>query len=81
MGLPVADLAPAPDLEDWYANLLWFDRRKCPLLTHSATLFTIFEADVTVPSASHAPAGSGADRAQSPGPKSERGTVARTCCW
>ena len=38
---------PAPDVEDWYANLLWFDRRKCLLLTHSATLFTIFEPDVT----------------------------------
>ena len=36
-----------PDPEDWYANLLWFDRRTCLLLTHSATLFTIFEADVT----------------------------------
>jgi hypothetical protein len=31
--LPVADPAPAPDAEDWYANLLWFDRRKCLLLT------------------------------------------------
>jgi hypothetical protein len=41
----VAD--PAPDDEDWYANLLWFDRRKCLLLTHAATLFSIFEADVT----------------------------------
>jgi hypothetical protein len=48
--LPVADLAPAPDPEDWYANLLWFDRRKCLLLTHLATLFTIFEADVTASS-------------------------------
>jgi hypothetical protein len=38
--------APVPDPEDWYANLLWFDRRKCLLLTHSATLFSIFEADV-----------------------------------
>ena len=38
---------PAPDVEDWYANLLWFDRRKCLLLTHSATLFTIFEPEVT----------------------------------
>lgn len=37
---------PAPDAEDWYANLLWFDRRKCLLLTHAATLFAIFEADV-----------------------------------
>jgi hypothetical protein len=46
MRLPLADPAPEPDPEDWYANLLWFDRRKCLLLTHSATLFTIFEADV-----------------------------------
>lgn len=37
---------PAPDAEDWYANLLWFDRRKCLLLTHAATLFSIFEADL-----------------------------------
>jgi len=42
----LAESAPAPDLEDWYANLLWFDGRKCLLLTHSATLFSIFEADV-----------------------------------
>ena len=47
MRLPLADPAPEPDPEDWYANLLWFDRRKCLLLTHSATLFTIFEADVS----------------------------------
>src|SRR5260370_33349480 len=47
IGSPVAEPAPAPDPEDWYANLLWSDRRKCLLLTHSATLFTIFETDVT----------------------------------
>ena len=47
IGLPVTDPAPVPDGEDWYANLLWFDRRKCLLLTHSATLFTIFEPEVT----------------------------------
>jgi hypothetical protein len=35
-----------PDGEDWYANLLWLDGRKCLLLTHAATLFTVFEADV-----------------------------------
>jgi hypothetical protein len=46
VGSPVADPVPARDPEDWYANLLWFDRRKCLLLTHAATLFTIFEADV-----------------------------------
>ncbi len=48
MRLPLADPAPEPDPEDWYANLLWFDRRKCLLLTHSATLFSIFEADAPV---------------------------------
>jgi hypothetical protein len=47
LGSAVAEPAPPPDPEDWYANLLWFDRRTCLLLTHSATLFTIFEADVT----------------------------------
>jgi hypothetical protein len=35
-----------PDGEDWYANLLWLEGRKCLLLTHAATLFTVFEADV-----------------------------------
>ena len=40
LGSAVAEPAPAPDPEDWYANLLWFDRGECLLLTHSATLFT-----------------------------------------
>ncbi len=47
IGVKLADPAPAPDAEDWYAHLLWFDRRKCLLLTHSATLFAIFEPNVT----------------------------------
>jgi len=38
-----ADPGPAPDAE---ANVLRHDRRKCPLLTHAGTLFTMFEADV-----------------------------------
>ena len=38
--------APEPSTQDWYANLLWVDRRKCLLLTHSGTLFSVFEADV-----------------------------------
>jgi hypothetical protein len=42
----VVEPGPTPDAEDWYANLLWFDGRKCLLLTHSATLFSIFQADV-----------------------------------
>jgi Domain of unknown function (DUF6933) len=50
MGVPVAEPAPMPGPEDWYANLLWLERRKCLLLTHSATLFTIFEPNVTAAS-------------------------------
>lgn len=36
---------PAGD-EDWYANIVWIDRRKCLLLTHAATLFPVLAADV-----------------------------------
>ena len=32
--------------EDWYANLLRIGGRKCLLLTHAGTLFTIFQPDV-----------------------------------
>ena len=38
-----------PDGDDWYANLLVLERRKCLLLTHAETLFTIFEPDVRAP--------------------------------
>jgi len=38
--------APAADT-DWYANLLWCERRKCLLLTQAATLFTAVQAGVT----------------------------------
>lgn len=38
-----------PTDEDWYANLLWIDRRKCLLLTHAGTLFPVFAADVRKP--------------------------------
>jgi hypothetical protein len=30
--------APATS-DDWYANLLWVDRRKCLLIVHADTLF------------------------------------------
>ena len=36
---------PAGD-DDWYLNLLWIDRRKCLLITHATTLFTVFAANV-----------------------------------
>jgi hypothetical protein len=41
-----AEPGPTPAAEDWYASLLWSGRRKCLLLTHATTLFSIFEADV-----------------------------------
>lgn len=34
--------------EDWYAHLVYVDRRKCLLLTHARTLFSVFVPDVTV---------------------------------
>lgn len=47
LGVRPASL-PAPDASDndWYANLLWLDRRKCLLLVHAGTLFPVFVADV-----------------------------------
>ncbi len=36
-----------PRATDWYANLLWLDRRKCILLVHSTTLFAAFHPDVS----------------------------------
>ena len=39
-----------PELEssddDWYLNLLWFERRKCLLLTHASTAFSVFVPDM-----------------------------------
>jgi hypothetical protein len=45
--LPDQRPAPPPDEEDWYANLLRLDRRRCLLLTHTASLFTVLEVGVT----------------------------------
>ena len=36
----------APNTNDWYANLVWIERRKCLLLTHAGTLFSMFLPDV-----------------------------------
>ena len=30
----------------WYANLLWLDGRKCLLLAHAGTLFSVFVPDI-----------------------------------
>lgn len=43
----LTDAEPAPD--DWYANLIWIDRRKCLLVVHANTLFPVFVADVRKP--------------------------------
>lgn len=37
--------APPGD-DDWYANQLWLDRRKCLLLTNASTLFPILATDI-----------------------------------
>lgn len=37
-----------PDTTDWYANLLLLDRRKCLLITHADTLYSLFVADIRV---------------------------------
>jgi hypothetical protein len=34
--------------DDWYLNLLWIERQKCLLLTHSGTLFSVFRAGIRV---------------------------------
>jgi hypothetical protein len=43
--LVALDELPASD-EDWYLDLLWIDRRKCLLLTHTGTLFSVFRPNV-----------------------------------
>jgi hypothetical protein len=49
LGREVMLSEPAPSDDDWYLNLLWIDRQKCLLLTHSGTLFSVFRAGVRVP--------------------------------
>ena len=47
LGVGTRELAVIePSDADWYANLLWLDRRKCLLLAHADTLFAILVADV-----------------------------------
>jgi hypothetical protein len=37
-----------PNSDDLYANLLWLDRRKCLLIAHAGTLFSLFVADIRI---------------------------------
>ena len=48
LGGDVTLTEPAPSDDDWYLNLLWIERRKCLLLTHSGTLFSVFRAAIRV---------------------------------
>ena len=41
--------SPQPSEDDWYANLLWVERQKCLLLTHSETLLSVFVPGVRKP--------------------------------
>jgi len=42
--LTLSELPPSDD--DWYLNLVWIERQKCLLLTHTGTLFTVFRVGV-----------------------------------
>ncbi len=47
VGRPSPEAASrAPNGDDWYANLVWIDGRKCLLVTHAGTLFSVFAPDV-----------------------------------
>jgi hypothetical protein len=46
LGKSIDVIEPPPSDEDWYANILWLERRKCLLLTHAGTLFSVFVPDV-----------------------------------
>ncbi len=48
LGRSVSPTERPPGDDDWYANLLWLDRRKCLLLVHAGTLFPVFRTDVLV---------------------------------
>ena len=42
--IPLSELPPTDD--DWYLNLVWIERQKCLLITHTGTLFSVFRAGV-----------------------------------
>jgi hypothetical protein len=42
----LSEILPSDD--DWYLNLLWIERQKCLLLTHSGTLFSVFRVGIRV---------------------------------
>jgi hypothetical protein len=52
--IPKATLVERPpSIDDWYANLMWIEGRKCLLFTHAGTLFSVFVPDVRVRDLTH----------------------------
>jgi len=45
----------SPILANWYANILLIDRRKCVLLTHQNTLYSVFIPGLKKPDFMHFP--------------------------
>jgi len=43
---PTLSTAAPASSNDFYANLIWIEGRKCLLVTHAGTLFSIFTPDV-----------------------------------
>ena len=43
---PALNIAAPASSNDFYANLIWIEGRKCLLVTHAGTLFSIFTPDV-----------------------------------
>lgn len=43
---PVLNTTAPASSTDFYANLIWIERRKCLLVTHAGTLFSAFTPDV-----------------------------------
>lgn len=47
LGLRASQLpAYPPGDDDWYANILWIERRRCLLVVHAGTLFSAFAGSV-----------------------------------
>jgi hypothetical protein len=44
--LTLSECLPTDD--DWYLNLFWMDGKKCLLLTHAGTLFSVLRARVSI---------------------------------
>lgn len=42
----LAEPSEPAETSDWYANLLWIERKKCILFAHAETLFCFLVTDV-----------------------------------